>query len=48
MTPEMVALVEDLQKKVVVGLIGGSDLKKIQEQMATMGDSKGHSMLEVN
>lgn len=33
-SPEMESFMQRLRKKVVIGLVGGSDLEKIQEQMA--------------
>ena len=35
-TPEMLAFMQELRKVVTVGIVGGSDLKKIKEQI---GDS---------
>jgi hypothetical protein len=33
----MVEYVQELKKKVLVGIVGGSDLKKIQEQLGGDG-----------
>ncbi|KAJ7576853.1 eukaryotic phosphomannomutase [Mycena floridula] len=34
-SPEMIQLLRDLRKKVVIGFVGGSDLKKIIEQLGS-------------
>ena len=46
-TPEMAAFLKQLQEKVVVGLVGGSDLVKIKEQMANVGDGKNYCVIEL-
>ena len=37
-TPEMEQMMQDLKQKVVIGLVGGSDLRKISEQMSAETD----------
>ncbi|KAM0745798.1 putative phosphomannomutase [Meredithblackwellia eburnea MCA 4105] len=37
-TPEMLALLKELRKKCVIGFLGGSDFKKIEEQLAPNGE----------
>ncbi|GAV04172.1 hypothetical protein RvY_14488 [Ramazzottius varieornatus] len=39
-TPEMKAFMEDLRKKVQVGIVGGSDLAKIAEQMSGFEEAR--------
>lgn len=36
-TPEVIQLLRDLRKKVVIGFVGGSDLVKITEQLSVHG-----------
>jgi len=36
-SPEMIHLLRDLRKKVVIGFVGGSDLGKISEQLSVAG-----------
>ena len=36
-SPEMLALLQELRKKVVIGFVGGSDLAKQQEQLGVNG-----------
>lgn len=36
-TPEMLEFLKELRKKVVIGFVGGSDLKKQQEQLGEKG-----------
>jgi hypothetical protein len=38
-SPEMLELLKELKKKVVIGFIGGSDLVKITEQLTVMGNN---------
>ena len=44
--PETEACLQELKKKVVVGLVGGSDLVKISEQMS-MGDQDGKTYRKI-
>ncbi|KAG8833155.1 Phosphomannomutase [Serendipita sp. 399] len=37
-SPEMIELLKELRKKVVIGFVGGSDLVKISEQLAVSGE----------
>ncbi len=37
---------EQLKSRVVVGLVGGSDLAKIEEQMTLNGNGDGESFLK--
>ena len=41
-TPEMTALLRALRKKVVIGVVGGSDFVKVEEQVTPPGS---HSKL---
>lgn len=36
-SPEMLKLLQELRKKVVIGFVGGSDLTKISEQLSADG-----------
>jgi len=36
---EMLELLKELRKKVVIGFVGGSDLVKITEQLTVMGNN---------
>jgi hypothetical protein len=38
-SPEMLALLRDLRKKVAIGFVGGSDLVKINEQLSVNGSN---------
>ncbi|EGG08151.1 uncharacterized protein MELLADRAFT_105097 [Melampsora larici-populina 98AG31] len=38
-SPEMIKLLGDLRKKVVIGFVGGSDLVKIREQLEVSGEN---------
>jgi phosphomannomutase len=38
-SPEMVQLLKELRKKVVIGFVGGSDLVKISEQLSVSGNN---------
>ena len=40
-TPEMKEFILNIKKKVVIGIVGGSDYPKMQEQMG--GDDSKHS-----
>lgn len=44
--PEMREFLEQLKSRVVVGLVGGSDLAKIEEQMTLNGNGDGESFLK--
>ncbi|KAG8835704.1 Phosphomannomutase [Serendipita sp. 405] len=37
-SPEMIELLQELRKKVVIGFVGGSDLVKISEQLSVTGE----------
>lgn len=37
-SPEMIKLIQDLRKECVVAFVGGSDLSKIEEQLAVKGE----------
>ena len=38
-SPEMIELLRELRKEFVIGFVGGSDLKKIQEQLGVTGNN---------
>jgi len=38
-SPEMISLLNDLRKLMAVGFVGGSDLRKIQEQLGVTGNN---------
>ncbi|EJD07508.1 eukaryotic phosphomannomutase [Fomitiporia mediterranea MF3/22] len=38
-SPEMINLLRELRKQVVIGFVGGSDLNKIQEQLGVSGNN---------
>ncbi|RDB23546.1 Phosphomannomutase [Hypsizygus marmoreus] len=39
LSPEMIAALDDLRKKAIVGFVGGSDLVKISEQLSVNGSN---------
>jgi phosphomannomutase len=39
-TPEMLELLKELRKKLVIGFVGGSDLVKITEQLTVTGNNR--------
>ncbi|KII85832.1 hypothetical protein PLICRDRAFT_165309 [Plicaturopsis crispa FD-325 SS-3] len=45
-TQEMIALLRDLKKKVVIGFVGGSDMKKISEQLEGVRDEFDYAFAE--
>ena len=38
-SPEMIRLLRDLRKQVIIGFVGGSNLAKIQEQLGVSGNN---------
>jgi len=47
-TKEMTELIQELKKKVVVGVVGGSDLKKIQEQLGETAETEHDYLFSEN
>lgn len=46
-TPEVELFLKNLMEKVTVGLVGGSDLDKIGEQMGGLGENKSQSTYDI-
>ncbi|KAG8910515.1 Phosphomannomutase, partial [Tulasnella sp. 418] len=45
-SPEILELLKELRKKVAIGFVGGSDLRKISEQLEAIGDQKVVDMFD--
>jgi phosphomannomutase len=45
-TPEMLELLKELRKKLVIGFVGGSDLVKITDQLTIAGNNRKYELLE--